>query len=67
MIIGCDGAYSTVRKHMIRLPMFNYSQTYIDHGYFEINLPANFHGEEKVNKNKYIFNKLYYNKFDTNA
>lgn len=40
MIIGCDGAHSTIRKNMIRLPMFNYSQTYIDHGYFEINLPS---------------------------
>ncbi|XP_060833948.1 kynurenine 3-monooxygenase isoform X1 [Rhopalosiphum padi] len=40
IIIGCDGAHSVIRKHMIRLPMFNYSQTYIDHGYFEINLPS---------------------------
>jgi len=39
MVFGCDGAHSTIRKHMIRLPMVNYSQTYIDHGYFEINLP----------------------------
>ncbi|VVC40858.1 Kynurenine 3-monooxygenase,FAD-binding domain,FAD/NAD(P)-binding domain [Cinara cedri] len=41
IVIGCDGAYSTVRKNMIRLPMFNYSQMYIDHGYLEINLPSN--------------------------
>jgi len=34
---------------MIRLPMFNYSQTYIDHGYFEINLPP---AATKVRKNK---------------
>jgi len=40
MVFGCDGAHSTVRKHMIRLPMFNYSQMYIDHGYFELHLPS---------------------------
>ncbi|CAI6360244.1 unnamed protein product [Macrosiphum euphorbiae] len=40
VIIGCDGAHSVVRKHMIRQPMFNFSQTYIDHGYFEISLPS---------------------------
>jgi len=41
MVIGCDGAYSSIRKHMIQLSMFNYSQTYIDHGYLEISLPSN--------------------------
>lgn len=41
---------------MIRLPMFNYSQTYIDHGYFEIKIPAKSHDDKRVNKNKYIFN-----------
>ncbi|KAF0748180.1 kynurenine 3-monooxygenase [Aphis craccivora] len=40
IVFACDGAHSIVRKHMIRLPMFNYSQTYIDHGYFEIKLPS---------------------------
>lgn len=49
VIIGCDGAHSIVRKHMIRLPMFNFSQTYIDHGYFEINLPS---ATTTVRKNK---------------
>ncbi|XP_025420301.1 kynurenine 3-monooxygenase [Sipha flava] len=39
IVFGCDGAHSIVRQHMIRLPMFNYSQSYINHGYFEINLP----------------------------
>jgi len=34
---------------MIRMPMFNYSQTYIDHGYFEISLPPT---ATKVRQNK---------------
>lgn len=34
---------------MIRQPMFNFSQTYIDHGYFEISLPS---AATKVRKTK---------------
>lgn len=61
MVIGCDGAHSTVRKHMIQLPLFNYSQMYIDHGYLEISLPSN---ENQVKREyKLIINKkiLHYN------
>lgn len=39
-IIGADGAYSSVRKSMIKRPGFNFSQTYIEHGYIELNIPA---------------------------
>ncbi|XP_044011575.1 kynurenine 3-monooxygenase [Aphidius gifuensis] len=39
-IIGADGAYSTVRKTMMKRPGFNFSQTYIEHGYIELNIPA---------------------------
>lgn len=39
LIIGCDGAYSTVRSHMIKRPGFNFSQTYIEHGYLELCIP----------------------------
>ena len=40
LIIGADGAYSTVRKTMMKRPGFDFSQTYIEHGYVEINIPA---------------------------
>lgn len=46
-LIGCDGAYSTVRYHMLKTPLFNCSQTYIDHGYMELSIPAE--GSQKVN------------------
>ena len=28
LVIGCDGAYSAVRKEMMRKPRFNYSQVF---------------------------------------
>ncbi|VDM59776.1 unnamed protein product [Angiostrongylus costaricensis] len=42
LILGCDGAYSAVRKSLSNYPGFNYSQEYIAHGYIELNiLPKN--------------------------
>lgn len=39
LIVGCDGAFSTVRRYMLQTPGFNFSQTYIDHGYIELCIP----------------------------
>uniref|UniRef100_A0A224YU54 Kynurenine 3-monooxygenase n=1 Tax=Rhipicephalus zambeziensis TaxID=60191 RepID=A0A224YU54_9ACAR len=44
-VFGCDGAYSAVRRQMLRRPMFNYSQTYIPHGYLELCIPPTKDGE----------------------
>jgi 2-polyprenyl-6-methoxyphenol hydroxylase-like FAD-dependent oxidoreductase len=41
LIIGADGAFSTVRKAMMKQPLFDYSQQYIEHGYLELCIPAN--------------------------
>ena len=38
-VFGCDGAYSTVRRQMMRWGRLNYSQEYIEHGYKELTLP----------------------------
>lgn len=38
-IFGCDGAYSTVRRQMMRWGRLNYEQEYIEHGYKELNIP----------------------------
>src|SRR5947209_2175858 len=38
-IIGADGAYSAVRRSMQRLDRFEYSQTYLAHGYKELTIP----------------------------
>lgn len=39
LIVGCDGAFSTVRKQFMRQTRFNYSHTYIPHGYMELSIP----------------------------
>ena len=39
-ILGCDGAFSTVRKALMRRPWFNYKQEYIPHAYLELCIPA---------------------------
>ena len=39
LLIGADGAYSTLREAMRFTPRFNYSQHYIEHGYKELHIP----------------------------
>ena len=39
LLIGADGAYSTLRGAMQTTPRFNYSQHYIEHGYKELHIP----------------------------
>ncbi|GAB5495590.1 MAG: NAD(P)/FAD-dependent oxidoreductase [Phycisphaerales bacterium] len=39
-VIGCDGAFSAVRKEMQSQNRFNYSQQYLDHGYKELTIPT---------------------------
>uniref|UniRef100_A0A673XDZ9 Kynurenine 3-monooxygenase n=1 Tax=Salmo trutta TaxID=8032 RepID=A0A673XDZ9_SALTR len=39
LIVGCDGAFSAIRKQFLRQSRFNYSQTYIPHGYLELTMP----------------------------
>ncbi len=38
-VFGCDGAYSTLRRQMMRYGRLNYEQEYIEHGYKELCLP----------------------------
>ncbi|WP_375560519.1 FAD-dependent oxidoreductase [Bernardetia sp. OM2101] len=48
IIIGADGAFSAVRGHMQRMPLFNYTQHYLPHGYKELHIPANEDGTHKL-------------------
>jgi kynurenine 3-monooxygenase len=43
-IVAADGAYSTVRRHLLRTERFDYSQQYLDQGYAEITVDPNQHG-----------------------
>jgi kynurenine 3-monooxygenase len=38
-IIGADGAFSAVRRHMGRIDLFDYQQSYLSHGYKELTIP----------------------------
>lgn len=51
LIIGADGAFSTVRLAMQMTDRFNYSQQYIDHGYKELTIPAGKNREFQLEKN----------------
>ena len=44
LVFGCDGAYSTVRRQMMRWGRLNYQQEYIDHGYKELTMPPDMSG-----------------------
>lgn len=39
-VFGADGVFSKVRAQLHRLPRFNYSQLYLDHGYAELSMPT---------------------------
>ncbi|XP_057665216.1 kynurenine 3-monooxygenase isoform X3 [Diorhabda carinulata] len=39
LIIGADGAHSKLRLYMQQMPQFQYTQTYIEHGYLELYIP----------------------------
>lgn len=40
LVIGADGAFSDVRQAMQQTDRFEYAQTYLEHGYKELTIPA---------------------------
>jgi kynurenine 3-monooxygenase len=51
LIIGADGAYSSVRSAFQISDRFDYSQSYIEHGYKELTIPAGPSGSFLMEKN----------------
>lgn len=51
IIFGVDGAFSSIRNSLQRLPRFNYSQNYLDYGYKELAIPPNEDGSHRLDKN----------------
>lgn len=51
LIFGADGAYSALRHSMQFLDRFNLSQSYIEHGYKELTIPAGKDGAHLLYKN----------------
>jgi kynurenine 3-monooxygenase len=50
-IFATDGAYSAIRLRMQKQAMFNYSQTYLSHGYKELMIPAGPNGTHLLDEN----------------
>lgn len=55
LIIGNDGAFSSVRQQMMKYPglRFDYQQEYIPHGYMELNIPPS-DGNKVTNVNVHV-------------
>jgi kynurenine 3-monooxygenase len=51
VIIGADGNFSAVRGAMQFTDRFDFSQSYIEHGYKEFNIPAGADGQYVMEKN----------------
>lgn len=39
LIVGCDGAFSVVRRQMMKKTLLDYQQIFIPHGYMELCMP----------------------------
>ncbi len=50
-LFGTDGAFSKVRESMMKTKRFNYSQSYLDHAYKELTIPADSQGQHQLYKN----------------
>ncbi|MCH1583304.1 MAG: FAD-dependent monooxygenase [Flavobacteriales bacterium] len=44
-VFGTDGAFSAVRSRMMRRDRFDFSQSYLEHGYKEVAMPPNAAGD----------------------
>lgn len=47
-VLGTDGAFSAVRMRMMKQDRFDYSQSYLTHGYKELEIPANADGTHRM-------------------
>ena len=50
-IVGADGAFSAVRGRMEQLERFDYQQSYLEHGYKELTIPAGPGGKFRMEPN----------------
>lgn len=50
-LFGTDGAGSVLRSAMLPLPLFNYSQDYLGHGYKELTIPPRPDGMHRIEAN----------------
>lgn len=50
VVIGTDGSASELRRAMMRVPLFNFSQDYLEHSYKELHIPAGSSGDYQMEK-----------------
>ncbi|MDB9963786.1 FAD-dependent monooxygenase [Vicingaceae bacterium] len=50
-IFATDGAFSVIRKRLMKTDRFNYQQMYLEHGYKELTIPPDKNGGFKIDKN----------------
>jgi kynurenine 3-monooxygenase len=50
-IIGTDGAFSSVRMRLMKTDRFDYSQSFLAHGYKELHIPPDENGRHRMGKN----------------
>jgi kynurenine 3-monooxygenase len=48
LIIGNDGAFSAVRRQMMKTALFDYNQEYIPHGYMELTIPPTLSNDVRI-------------------
>lgn len=50
LIVGNDGAFSGVRKELMKATLLDFQQQYIPHGYMELTIPPSPTNEVKINE-----------------
>jgi kynurenine 3-monooxygenase len=50
-VIGTDGSASALRLELMKAGRFNFSQDYLEHGYKELTIPPDEHGNFRLDKN----------------
>jgi kynurenine 3-monooxygenase len=50
-VIGTDGSASALRTDMLKIGRFNFSQSYLEHGYKELTIPPGKNGTFRLEKN----------------
>lgn len=50
-VVGTDGSASAIRMEMLKIGRFNFSQSYLEHGYKELTIPAGPNKEFQIEKN----------------
>ena len=51
VVVGADGAFSVVRRHLMKQDRFDYSQSFLSHGYKELTIPPGPGGRFLLEKN----------------